>query len=246
MPHHLVDLVDPAEDFSLARFQKAGRDAIADIEARGKTPLLVGGTGLYVRALVDDLDLPSRYPKVRAELESEPDTTALHRRLVEDDPVAAARMEPTNRRRVIRALEVGLGSGRPFSSFGPGLGTYPETGYDLVGVWLPRKAVARRIERRYEQQLDDGFLAEVAALADRPGGLSSTARQALGYKELLDHLDAQNDLAAALATAISRTRRFSRRQRVWFRRDPRIRWYAHASNPAALTEPLLEDWSRCA
>src|SRR5690606_18424169 len=108
VPHHLIDLVDPWEDFTVARFTRAAREVLARIEARGHRALLVGGTGLYLRAVVDDLDVPGRFPVVRAELEAEPDTPALHRRLAELDPVAAGRMEPTNRRRVVRALEVTL------------------------------------------------------------------------------------------------------------------------------------------
>src|SRR5688500_12652233 len=119
--HHLVDVADPWEDWSVSRFQAAAREVLADVEARGRRALLVGGTGLYLRAVTDSLDVPGQWPDVRAELEAEPDTVALHGRLAELDPVAATRMEPTNRRRVVRALEVTLGSGRPFSSFGPGL-----------------------------------------------------------------------------------------------------------------------------
>jgi tRNA dimethylallyltransferase len=224
VPHHLVDLVDPADEFTVAEFQRAYRRALADIEDRGRCALLVGGTGLYVRAVVDELDIPGQYPVVRDELESEPDTAALHRRLVELDPDAAGRMEPTNRRRVVRALEVTLGAGRPFSSFGPGLATYPPTPYRLVGISLPSAEVARRIEARYRAQLAAGLVDEVRRLASRPGGLSRTARQALGYKELLAHVEEGVDLDSAVDLAVRRTRQFARRQRAWFRRDPRVEW----------------------
>ena len=200
IPHHLLDLADPSEDFSVARFQAAAEDALAGIEARGHRALLVGGTGLYLQAVVDGLRLPGQWPDVRAGLEAEleaagpdqPDRAlavvgALHRRLAEADPTAAARIEPGNARRIVRALEVTLGSGRPFSSFGPGLDAYPATTrFRLAGVWLPRAVVGDRIEARYESQLADGFLDEVRHLAD--GNLSRTAGQALGYRELLDHL----------------------------------------------------------
>ena len=119
VPHHLIDVADPWDDFTLAWFARTARDAVADIEARGRRALLVGGTGLYLRAVIDDLDIPGRYPEAREALEQDPDTLGLHRRLADLDPVAAGRMEPTNRRRVVRALEVTVGSGRPFSSFGP-------------------------------------------------------------------------------------------------------------------------------
>ncbi|HEX8804575.1 MAG TPA: tRNA (adenosine(37)-N6)-dimethylallyltransferase MiaA, partial [Acidimicrobiales bacterium] len=118
VPHHMIDVADPWDDFTVTRFQAGVRAALAGVDARGHRALLVGGTGLYLRAVVDDLDIPGRFPAARAELEAEPDTPALHRRLAGLDPVAAGRMEPTNRRRVVRALEVTLGSGRPFSSYG--------------------------------------------------------------------------------------------------------------------------------
>ncbi|HMJ76921.1 MAG TPA: tRNA (adenosine(37)-N6)-dimethylallyltransferase MiaA, partial [Iamia sp.] len=123
VPHHLVDIADPWEEWSLARFQAAASEVLADVAARGKRAVLVGGTGLYLRAVIDGLALPGQHPEVRAELEADPDTRALHRRLADLDPLAASRMEPDNRRRVVRALEVTLGSGRPFSSYGPGLET---------------------------------------------------------------------------------------------------------------------------
>ncbi|MEQ1788050.1 MAG: tRNA (adenosine(37)-N6)-dimethylallyltransferase MiaA, partial [Acidimicrobiales bacterium] len=134
VPHHLLDRLDPWEDGTVAWFQREALAAIADIEARGQRALLVGGTALYVQAVVDELDIPGRYPEVRAQLEADPDTDALHARLRGLDPVAAARMEPGNRRRVVRALEVTVGSGRPFSSYGPGLDAHPPTPFTLVGV----------------------------------------------------------------------------------------------------------------
>jgi tRNA dimethylallyltransferase len=222
--HHLIDLVDPDEEMTVARFQRAYRDVVADLAGRGVPGLLVGGTGLYLRAVIDDLEIPGQYPEVRHDLELEPDTAALHRRLVEVDAVAAARMEPTNRRRILRALEVSVGSGRPFSSFGPGLETYPATTRRMVGLRLDRAEVDARIEARYRAQLDAGFLDEVRALAARPAGLSRTARQALGYRELLAHVEGGRPLDECLAEAVARTRRFARRQERWFRRDPRIEW----------------------
>ena len=187
--HHLLDVADPSEEFTVAAFKDATNIALAEIEARGHRALLVGGTGLYLRAVVDDLDLPGQFPEVRTELEAVGATAELHGRLVELDPVAASRMESTNRRRVVRALEVTLGSGRPFSSFGPGLDQYPPTPFRLLGLRVERDELDDRIEARFAAQMETGFLAEVARLRDRPAGLSRTARQALGYKELLAHLD---------------------------------------------------------
>jgi tRNA dimethylallyltransferase len=241
--YHLLDLADPDHDFTLSEFQAAMAAALAEIEGRGHRALLVGGTALYLRAVVDALALPPPYPEVRAELEAEPDTEALHARLAELDPVGATRMEPTNRRRVVRALEVTIGSGRPFSANGPGLEEHPPTPFALIGLWLPRALVAARIRSRYEHQVADGFVDEVRTLLARPTGLSRTARQALGYRQLIGHLEEGIPLDEAITAAVNRTTRFARRQRSWFRRDPRIRWIGHPDNPLALLPTLLRDWS---
>ncbi len=242
VPHHLIDRLDPWEDGTVAWFQREAEAAVADIEGRGGRALLVGGTPLYVQALVDELDIPGRFPHVRAELESNPDTAALHARLAELDPLGAGRMEPTNRRRIVRALEVTLGSGQPFSSFGPGLDAHPPSRFDLVGLRREPSDLRTRISARYAQQMADGFLEEVQRLHTDRRGLSRTARQALGYKELIAHLDGELPLEDAVDLAVRRTVRFARRQRAWFRRDPRIRWID--AEPDTPLEPLLEDLSR--
>jgi tRNA dimethylallyltransferase len=228
--HHLIDLVAPSEEFGVAEFQSACRAALADIAARGRRALLVGGTGLYLRAVVDDLDLPGRFPEVRAELEADDDTVGLHSRLAELDPTSADRMVPTNRRRVVRALEVTVGSGRPFSSFGPGLTAYPPTACRLVALRMGRDQLDERIEARFAAQLEDGFLDEVRALAAGPAPLSRTAAQALGYRELLAHVRGEVALDEAVALALTRTRQFARRQERWFRRDPRLAWVDASTN----------------
>jgi tRNA dimethylallyltransferase len=224
--HHLLDLCDPDEDYTVARFQRDCLAVLSDIEARGKRAILVGGTGLYLQSITDDLDLPSRFPDVRADIERESDTAVLFARLEQLDPLGASRMEPTNRRRVVRALEVTLGSGQPFSSFGPGLEDYPPAPFPIFGLTMPREVLDLRIAQRYRQQMDMGFLGEVQALLERPKGLSRTARQALGYAELLAHLEIGLPLDEALETALTRTKRFARRQQRWFGRDPRINWIA--------------------
>jgi tRNA dimethylallyltransferase len=240
VPHHLIDIIDPWEDFTVTAFADRARAAIADVEARGHRPLLVGGTGLYLRAVIDELTVPGQFPEARAELEAEPDTRALHRRLSEIDPAAAGRMEPTNRRRVVRALEVTMGSGRPFSSFGPGLEVYPPSRFHIIGIELPFPALAARIEGRYRRQIAAGFVAEARRLLVDPRGVSRTAGQALGYKELFGHLTGACSLDEAVAVAVRRTRRFARRQRSWFGRDPRIRWL-RADDPGELVEPLAAE-----
>jgi tRNA dimethylallyltransferase len=243
--HHLIDVADPGEDYSVSRFQSAARQAIQGIEERGHRALLVGGTGLYVRAVVDDLAVPPQFPEVRADLEADNDTDGLYERLQAADPTAAAKIEPANRRRIVRALEVTVGSGRPFSSYGAGLGEHGDTRFRMAGIWLPRPVVAARVEQRVTQMMAAGFLDEVRALAARPAGLSRTARQALGYRELLRHLEGELTEAEAVDETIRRTKSFARRQRVWFRRDPRIRWFATGDNPVALLPALLGDWARC-
>jgi tRNA dimethylallyltransferase len=240
VPHHLIDIVDPWEDFTVTAFAARARTAIADVEARGRRPLLVGGTGLYLRAVIDELTVPGRFPEVRDELEAEPDTRALHRRLSEVDPIAAGRMQPTNRRRIVRALEVTIGGGRPFSSFGPGLEVYRPSRFHIVGIDLPFAALAARIEDRYRQQIAAGFVSEARRLLVDPRGISRTAGQALGYKELFAHLTGACGLEEAITLALRRTRRFARRQRSWFGRDPRVRWL-RADDPSGLVEPLAAE-----
>jgi tRNA dimethylallyltransferase len=244
VPHHGLDLVDPWDEWTVAQFRDAVIGATDDIGARGARPLLVGGTGLYLQAVIDDLDFPGRFPEVRASLEEEPDNEALHARLVTLDPVAAERMEPTNRRRIVRALEVTLGSGRPFSSYGPGMDAYPPCRFVLVGIRVPRDVLDDRIETRYRAQLQAGFLDEVRAVWDHPRGVSRTASQALGYKELAEHVEGRSSLDDALAEAVRRTRRFARRQERWFRRDPRIRWLdpPDPADPLTALDGLLATW----
>lgn len=225
VPHHLIDILDPWQDYTVSHFVEDVPRVTADIRDRGKIPVMVGGTGLYVRAIVDDLEIPGQFPEVRAELDADPDTEGMHRRLAELDPIAAERMEPTNRRRVVRALEVALGSGRPFSSFGPGLERYRPSRINQIACDRPRPSLDDRIHRRYDVQMERGFLEEVRAVASHPNGMSKTARQALGYKELLGHIEGGQPLEMALDIARQRTRRFARRQQRWFRRDPRIEWF---------------------
>jgi len=242
--HHLLDLADPGEPFSVAEWRAAADAALADIAARGGRALLVGGTGLYLRALVDDLDLPGRWPEVRAEVEQEPDTVALHARLAEADPVAAGRMVPTNRRRVVRALEVTLGSGRPFSSFGPGLDAYPLVDVPQVGLRPPLDVLDRRIAERVAAMAAAGFVDEVRRLLAAPGGLGPTAGQALGYREVAEALHAGTSTDEALEETVRRTRSFARRQLRWFRRDPRIEWDEGQDGGGA--RDRLGEWASCA
>ena len=244
VPHHLLDLAEPDEEFTVTQFQEAAREALAAIAARGRHALLVGGTGLYLRAVVDDLVIPPRYPEVAATLDAELDegrtqTTELHARLATLDPLGASRMEPTNRRRVVRALEVTLGSGRPFSSFGPGLEAYPVSGVAQVGLTLGPEETDRRIADRLAGMVEAGLVGEVRALAARPHGMSRTARQALGYREVLAHVEHGRPLEDCLDEALRRTRQYARRQASWFRRDPRVVWAGDEPEAASLVERAL-------
>jgi tRNA dimethylallyltransferase len=202
--------------------------------------------------VVDRLSFPGRYPAVAAELATELEAAgpegsrqhravlaALHRRLDRLDPVAARRVAPSNGRRLLRALEVTMGSGRPFSSFGPGLERYTPTPVAMVGLRPDPETLDRRIGERFDRMMADGLLVEVEALAARPGGLSRTARQALGYRELLAHLNGELTLDEAVASALRRTRTFGRRQMAWFRRDPRIVWLDPEDDPVAAVRARL-------
>lgn len=235
--HHLIDVIGPDESFSVGRFQREALAVMADLDARGRRAVLVGGTGLYHRAVVDGLDLPGRWPQIVAALDPDrddpADTAALHRRLVALDPVAAARIEPGNRRRLVRALEVTLGSGRTFSSFGPGLVEYPASPYRMIGLTVPRDRLAALIGARVDVMLARGLVEETRSLVER-FTLSPTARQALGYSDVLVRLDTgsleppgSGSDAELRDSIVTRTRRFAVRQDRWFRRDPRIEWFPH-------------------
>jgi tRNA dimethylallyltransferase len=239
VPHHLLDLVDPTHDFTVAEFRSAYAAAIELIGSHGHRALLVGGTGLYHRVVVDDFDLPGEWPDLRADLESEPDVSVLFERLRILDPLAAAKMEPTNRRRVVRALEVTVGSGRPFSSFGPGVDSYPPTDVAQLGLRWPREVLTERIAARVHEMIAAGFVAEVEALS--VGGFSRTAAQALGYREILDALAGRISQDEAIDTIVIRTRQFAVRQERWFRRDPRVRWIDVEHDPVAEATQFVID-----
>lgn len=246
VPHHLIDVADPWEEWTVVRFRDAVREALGDVQARAKRVLLVGGTGLYLRAVVDDLDFPGEDRALRATLEAEPDTQALYSELSDADPLAASRIQPGNRRRIIRALEVIRLTGRPFSAFGPGLTDYrdPAIPVKLVGLRVPPALLAERIARRLEAMRAAGFTEEVRALLADGRGLSRTAGQAIGYAEVIGHLQGHCSEDEAYERAEIRTRRFARRQIKWFERDPRIEWL-DGENAGEAGAALLGCWSAC-
>ena len=243
VPHHCLDLVDPSHDFTVTQYAGAAREAMTSIAARHGRAVLVAGTGLYLRSVTDPMEMPGRWPQIHAALEARAAVEgpqALHAELAASDPVAAARMEPSNTRRVVRALEVVQGSGRLFSSYGPGLASYPPVPFVQVGIEWPRHTLAARIEARVHSMVAAGLVAEVEQLVATDGGMSRTARQALGYKEVIDHLAGRCSLAEAVDTIVTRTRQFAVRQLRWFRRDPRIRWVTVEEDAVAEVLPRLE------
>lgn len=243
VPHHLVDVAEPSETMTVAEFQALARAAIRDVVDRGGTPLLVGGSGLYFRAVVDRLEFPGTDPAVRVRIEHEaadvgPDN--LYRRLEEIDPAAAARIEPANTRRIVRALEVIEITGRRFSSFRTAWDV-PRSIYDLVVVGLthPRPELDRRINARVDAQMARGLLQEVEELEAVGFRESLSSVQALGYAQMLAYLDGRLSLDVAIEETKRRTRHLARRQLSWFRADPRVLWFD--SDPQGLLLRLMSE-----
>ena len=226
VPHHLLDLLDVTEPATVAEFQLWARAAVDDCRHRGVTPIVVGGSALYLRAVVDRFDFPGYDPARRAALEAELATAGperLHQRLAARDPAAAARILPSNGRRVVRALEVVESTGRPYSAtLPPHVGHYGDL--RLVGLGVPRSALGERIAARVDRMWEQGFVAEVRGLERAGLREGRTASRALGYAQVLRHLAAECSEPAAREETVRATRRFARRQDSWFRKDPRINW----------------------
>ncbi|MEE3127812.1 MAG: tRNA (adenosine(37)-N6)-dimethylallyltransferase MiaA [Actinomycetota bacterium] len=226
IPHHLLDTLEVTEPATVAEFQGQARAVIAELRGRGVTPVLVGGSALYTRAVLDEFEFPGTDPAVRARLEAElaeVGSAALHARLAEVDPESAARILVENGRRIVRALEVLEITGRPFSATLPRL-EYVDPRTVQVGVDIDRPTLDARIEQRVEEMFAAGFVAEVERLLDRGLAQGRTAGRAIGYPEVAAHLAGELSLEEARERTVIATRRFARRQDAWFRKDPRIRW----------------------
>jgi len=230
--HHCIDMVAPSERFTVSDYQVKARAAVADITGRGKNALVVAGTGLYLTSLIDELSFPGEWPEIRRELQQEPEVSRLYRQLKELDPEAASKIERSNRRRIERALEVCIGSGKPFSATGPGTAAYPDNGVVQIGLLWPREMLVARVEQRVHNMMAAGFLDEVQQLR-KDGNMSHTAKQALGYAELLRHLEGKCTLDQAVGDIVIHTRQFAVRQERWFRRDPRITWVNIERDPVS-------------
>ena len=239
--HHLLDVWPITKSAAVAEYQRLARTAIAEIHQRGRVPILVGGSGLYLRGALDRLEFPGESPAIRSRLCEELDeqgAATLHARLARLDAAAAASILPSNARRIVRALEVIELTGRPFTATMPGF----DSVYDCVQIGLDRADLDARVEVRGHRMMALGFLDEVRLLL--PAGLrdSPTAGKALGYAQLLTCLDEDGGLAGdldeAVMSTIRATRRFVRRQRSWFRRDPRVEWLDSAA--PGLVQAVIE------
>ncbi|WP_143253987.1 tRNA (adenosine(37)-N6)-dimethylallyltransferase MiaA [Amycolatopsis keratiniphila] len=240
VPHHLLDVLDVTETASVAAYQRDARQRVEELLDAGRVPILTGGSGLYVQAVLDDLKFPGTDPDVRARLTAETDeigVAAMHARLTELDPVAATAILPTNSRRIVRALEVIEITGEPFSA------NLPKPGparYDTVLIGIDREPAEldARVDRRVELMFEAGLVDEVRTLLGQGLRDGLTASRALGYQQVIAALDGDGDFSAASAATAQATRRFVRRQRSWFRRDKRIQWFDGGSE--RLAERVLE------
>ena len=229
VPHHLLDVAEPWEDYSVAEYARAAEQAIFEVLDRGRLPVLCGGTGLYLRALSQPLTLggAKACPDIRARYQAIAETQgsqAVHDLLMEKDPESANNLHPNNLRRVIRALEVLEQTGIPFSS--QQLPPVEEGPFDIRPYALswPRETLYQRINRRFDAMMESGLLKEVRSLLDLGVGPGAQSMQGLGYKELVPYLAGQADLDTVRETVARRTRNYAKRQLTWFERDPRVQW----------------------
>lgn len=247
VPHHVLDVWPVTKTASVAEYQRLAAAAVADIRERGRLPILVGGSGLYVRAVVDDIEFPGTDPAVRDRLEAElahGGPEQLHERLAGLDPDAAAAILPSNGRRVVRALEVIELTGEPFSARLPDYEATPSA--VQIGVDLPRDVLDGRVETRVDRMWDAGLVDEVRRLEREGLRDGRTASRALGYRQVLAFLAGECDESTARDETVRATRRFVRRQDSWFRRDPRVRWLPAGETLVRQSVETYETMKSCA
>ncbi len=247
IPHHQLDVLAVTETATVAAYQSSASADVAAIMARGRVPVIVGGSMMYVQALLDEWAFPATDPQVRARWEAvlaEGGVAAVHAALRAADPAAAATILPTDGRRMVRALEVVELTGRPFAASAPEIGT-PRWGTVIIGVDRDTAELDERIERRTARMFDGGLVDEVRTLLEHGLREGVTARRAIGYAQVLSYLDNEYDLEHAQERTLIGTRRYVRRQRSWFRRDPRVRWVDGAApDLVATTLALLDEKER--
>jgi tRNA dimethylallyltransferase len=239
IPHHLLDYLGVEEPLTVAQYQKDARAVVADVRGRGRVPVLVGGSALYTRAVLDRFEFPGTDEAVRRRLEAElaeVGPSAMHRRLAEADPVAAARILVDNGRRIVRALEVVELTGGAFSATLPRL-EYVDPDTVQVGVDIDRPTLDERIRRRVDTMFAGGFVEEVERLLGEGLREGRTAATAIGYREVTAYVDGELSLDEARERTVVATRRFARRQDSWFRKDPRIVWVRY-DDPGRVGEAL--------
>lgn len=243
VPHHLLDLVEPEERFSAGELARRGRAAIAEIRGRGRLPIVVGGSGFYLRALFEGLSpLPAADPALRRELArraAAEGAPVLHRELAAVDPATAARLAPADVQRVVRALEVARTTGRPLSAW---IAERPAGEEPLaavrVGLTLPRAVLYDRIAARVAAMLARGWVEEVRGLLDRGVDAEAPAFQAIGYRQLVRFVRGEQGLEEAVEETVRATRRFAKRQLTWFRNEPEVRWFDPRQLSAGISEVL--------
>ncbi len=244
IPHHLIDIAEPTEDYTAAQFARDAAAAIRDIHARGRLPVLAGGTGFYFRALTRGLfPGPGRDPELRGRLEAiaaRRDVTFLHRLLRKVDPESAVRIQPRDLQRLVRALEVFLLTGRPLTAhFAETASPIPDVDVLAIGLRLPAAAISERVTRRVDEQFERGLLDEMRGLLAR--GVPETARPfgGLVYRQAIEHLHGVRDEPSTRALIAQENRRYARRQLIWFRKEPTLVWFDGPGESAATGSAVL-------
>jgi tRNA dimethylallyltransferase len=242
IPHHLLDILDVKESASVAQYQSLARERVDEIRTRGKAAIVVGGTGLYIKAILDEMNFPETDPAIRKKLEDEGEllgAAELYSRLRLLDPEAAAAIEPANIRRIVRALEVIEITGEPYSANLPSDSSsrYPEAIH--IGLTMERSLLSERIENRVDRMWKQGLIGEVEGLITQGLLEGATAKKAIGYAQVISHLNGEMTESQAMAETIVATRQYVRRQETWFKRDTRIHWANSSISPLAFVDEKI-------